>query len=123
MKMTIFEEFWARRGGARGPPLITAFINAVSTFQETLKELFPSWDAVMRYREVILFTVGLLPDPQPLVDHVYEMWIQKELERMKETAKYAPEVDIDLFRSLYTESTVELRGVWNHNQHINHYGN
>ena len=94
-------------------------------FQETLNELFPSWEAVRRHREVIIFTSGLLPDPQPLVDHVYDTWIRKELNRMQQetgSRRYSPEVDIDLLRSLYTESTTELCGVWNHNQHINHCG-
>ena len=30
--------------------------------QEMLKELFPSWEAVQRYKEVVIFVVGLMKD-------------------------------------------------------------
>ena len=45
-------------------------------FQETLKELFPSWFDIKRHEEVVTFTCGLMQDPRPLVNYAYEMYIE-----------------------------------------------
>ena len=50
--------------------------NIVFIDQEMLKELFPSWEAVQRHKEVVIFVAGLMKDPEPLVHHVYEMQIE-----------------------------------------------
>ena len=90
-------------------------------FQETLKELFPSWEAVSeRYREVIIFTVGLMKDPRPLVDHIYEMQIEDYLNTMRHGV-YRPSLDVVLFKSFYTEATVELLDHPLHNKYFNYY--
>ena len=88
-------------------------------FQETMKELFPSRQAVRRYREVVLFVVGLMKDPRPLVQHVYEMWVEDYLYAMR-TIGHIPLIDFGLFKSLHAESTVPLPHPL-HNQYINYY--
>ena len=88
-----------------------AIFNTDLLFQETLKELFPSWEAVERCKEVIIFTAGLMKDPRPLVQHVYEMQIE-----------HGPlSIDADLFKSLHDESTVRLPHDPFHNKYINYY--
>ena len=87
--------------------------------QETLKELFPSWEAVKRYREVVLFVVGLMKDPRPLVQHIYEMKVEDYLNQMR-THDYVT-MDTNLFKSLHTESTVRLVSDPLHNKYINYY--
>ena len=82
--------------------------------------MFPSWKAVQRYREVVIYTVGLMKDPRPLVEHIYEMQIEKYLNKMR-TVGYDPSIDEDLFKSLYTESSVELSSDPLHNKYINYY--
>ena len=52
-------------------------------FQKTLKEFFLSWYAIRRYEEVVIFTCGLMIDPRPLIEHAYEMWIEKWLNMMR----------------------------------------
>ena len=84
-----------------------------------LKELFPSWEAVQRYREVVIFVVGLMKDPRPLVQHVYEMQIEDYLNKMR-NRKYPP-IDADLFRSLHSESKIRLVDHPLHNKYINYY--
>ena len=86
--------------------------------QETLKELFPSWEAVYRHREVIIFTAGLMKDPRPLVQHVYEMQVADYLDKLRYGS---PGIDSDLFKSLHAESTVCLVDDPFHNKYINYY--
>ena len=88
-------------------------------FQETLKELFPSWKAVGRHREVILFAVGLMKHPGPLVQHMYEIQIGDYLNTMR--ACDGPEIDADLFNLLHAESRVRLVHDPLNNKYINHY--
>ena len=101
-------------------------------FKKTLKEFFPSWIEVKRYEEVIKFSIGRMSDPTPLVRHVYEMYIENELSRMR--TKWKDEeaqdmlkrmgkhvLDTDLFTSIYRESKIELPGHPDHNQYINRY--
>ena len=90
-------------------------------FQETLKELYPSWEAVKdRHREVILFTSGLMKDPKPLINYLYEMQIEDYLNRMR-TGDDAPSIDADLFRLFYTEATVKWSDHPLHNEFVNYY--
>ena len=49
--------------------------------QDRLASLLSSWSDILRHREVVLFAVGLMSDPTPLVDHVYQMWINDKLEQ------------------------------------------
>ena len=89
-------------------------------FQETLRGLFPSWKAVSkRYREVALFTVGLMKDPRLLVDHIYTLYVDDCLSWMRGMGNY-PSIDKDLFRSVYSESVVPLPGSHIHNNNINY---
>ena len=70
----------------------------------------------------MLFAVGLMSDPTPLVDHVYQMMINDKLEQMRnEKYYYSSLYDNGLLKSLYTESQVQLPGHPLHNQHINYY--
>ena len=90
-------------------------------FQETLKELFLSWKAVRgRYREVVLFVAGLMKDPRPLVQHLYEMQVEYYLDEMRAGYDLYGTLDPNLFWSFHTESTVPLPHPL-HNQYINHY--
>ena len=89
-------------------------------FQETLKELFPSWKAVQRYREVVLFVAGLMKDSRPLVQYLYEMQVEDYLNRMRTAG--GPLIDADLFKSLQLESSVRLFDHPLHNKYINYYG-
>ena len=87
--------------------------------QETLKELFPSWEAVKRFRQVITFTTGLMKDPRPLVQYIYELQIEDYLTRMRTSGD--PSIDADLLKSLHTESKVRLFDHALHNKYINCY--
>ena len=76
----------------------------------------------MKHREVVLFAVGLMSDPTPLVDHVYQMLINDRLKQMRSGEHYYSSLsDNELLKSLYTESQVQLPGHPLHNQHINYY--
>ena len=98
--------------------------------QKTLKELFPSWENAVRYEEVIAFTCGLMKNPGPLLNHVYEIFIEWWVNlfifcgyvRKKERSWLRPqEIDIygvNLLHSIYTESTIPLVGTPLHNQHV-----
>ena len=63
-----------------------------------------------RYREVVLFVAGLMKDPRPLVQHVYEMQVED-----------VPPIDTDLLESLQAESSVRLFDDPLHNKYINYY--
>ena len=86
--------------------------------QETLKELFPSWEAVKRYREVIIFVAGLMKDSRPLVQFLYEMQVEVYLNVMR--AGGYPSIDVDLFKWFQAECTVPLPHPL-HNKYINYY--
>ena len=91
--------------------LLTKFI------QVTLKELFPSWRAVKRFSEVILFTVGLMKNPISLIDYVYAMYIEQCLNSWESDTQDEEQ----FFKLIYMESTIPLPGQPLHNQHINCY--
>ena len=88
--------------------------------QATLTELFPSWKAVKKYREVIIFTVGLVKDPRPLVDYIYEIQIEECLEDLR-VNRDGIIVATDLFRALYAESTVPLPDHPLQNRHLSFF--
>ena len=81
--------------------------------------MFPSWKAVKRHRQVVTFTTGLMKDPRPLVQHVYEMQIEDYLNNMRTGGN--PLIDVDLLQSIHLESTVQLFDHPLHNKYINHY--
>ena len=75
-----------------------------------------------------------MSDPTPLVEHIYHMWIDNRLERMRnsiykddslmhDSDDYYDEhfFSTDLFKSLYVESKVQLPGCALHNNNINYY--
>ena len=98
-----------------------AIFNTDLLFQEMLKELFPTWQAVRwRYREVIIFTAGQMKDPRPLVQHVYEMQVEDYLSEMRTSGIY-PSIAAGLFKSLHTEYIVRLPHDPFHNKYINYY--
>ena len=104
-------------GRSRSIPI--AIFKTYDFFQETLKELFPSWKAVQRYREVVLFVVGLMKDSRPLVQYVYEMQVEDYLNEMRTDSN--PSIDADLFMVLQAESSVRLVDHPLHNKYINYY--
>ena len=85
-----------------------------------LKELFPSWEAVWRYREVVLFVAGLMKDSRPLVQHIYEMQVKVHLLEMRTGVKN-PYINPDLFMALQAESSLQLVDYPLHNKYINYY--
>ena len=80
--------------------------------------MFPSWKAVQRYREVIIFAAGQMKDSRPLVQYVYEMQVEDYLNEMR--TDY-PSIDADLFKWLQAESRVQLFDDPLHNKYINYY--
>ena len=92
----------------------------IAILQEaTLETYFPSWRVIRKHEEVVKFVCGLMPDPRPLVDHVYTAFSEHELGKLE--ASYTPYIVTSLFESLYQESAVPLPGSAFHNQHINYY--
>ena len=81
--------------------------------------MFPSWEAVGRYREVIIFSAGQMKDSRPLVQHVYEMQVEDYLNKMRTSDDL--EIDDDLFKSLHAESSARLVDHPLHNKYINYY--
>ena len=77
----------------------------------------------MKHREVVLFAVGLMSDPTPLVDYAYQIMINHKLAvlRNEEYSVTTIRNDHDLLKSLYIESEIQLPGHPLHNQHINYY--
>ena len=68
------------------------------------------------------FLCGLMSDPRPLVDHIYQVWINKQLKHVRNKGVLPREMQAEeLFKSLYRESLVELPGRPLHNHHINYY--
>ena len=51
---------------------------------------------------------GLMKDPRPLVQHVYEMLVEYYLNEMRAGGMVVPSIDRNLFRWLQAESTVRL---------------
>ena len=97
-----------------------------------LREFFPSWYAIRRHEEVVVFTCGQMADPRPLIEHAYEMWIERWLNMMRfdqvdHQAEGRLEAEgkdtesLKLFNSLEAESESNLD--WNpyHNEYINRY--
>ena len=80
-----------------------------------------------------MFMSGLIDDPTQLVEHCYEMYIERKV-NMYQTGTYTDKIaerklkaegknknDMSLFDSLYKESRVQLPGRPLHNQYINYY--
>ena len=57
-----------------------------------------------------------MKDPRPLVDHVYEMYVDHYLRMLRIGGGY-PRRDDYLFQSLYHESSIPLPGSPLHNHH------
>ena len=108
-------------------------VKPVKTLQMLLSELFPAFYDVLAKEEVLTLMVGLSTDPQPTVKHVHEQYkrmtvddlrfgnVDRErLELLKDKGKTA--YNATLFISLYGESSMELHGSWNHNEHWNNFG-
>ena len=100
-------------------------------FQETLKQLFPSWYHVKRYEEVLIFTCGLMSDPRPLIEHVGEMLVKRETllvrggdnkreEHLETMGKSA--LLLNLITSLYAEArSTPLQSKPHHNEMFHFY--
>ena len=73
-----------------------------------------------KYREVIIFTTGLVKDPRPLLDYIYDMKIDDYLDCMRGRDRF-PKIQEDLFKTLYAESVGPLPGHPLHNRYINYY--
>ena len=95
-----------------------------------LNEIFPSFYEAMAKQDVLALVVGLSKDPRPIVKCVHELYnemyvgdlrfgnMDKELMKKLQDQGKKPD-DPFLFISLYGESTLELPGSWNHNEHCN----
>ena len=109
------------------------------TLQKSLKEFFPSWEHIKVQEEVIVFTCGLMKDPTPLVNHVYEAYVEmacsfsspgnikKNLETQSRLQALGKKIgDINLLKLLYMESRVPLFRQPHYNQFVcineNHNG-
>ena len=92
--------------------------------------------AIKRLEEVVLFTVGLMADPTPLVDHVYQAYIKRIPEFLRRSTFRLTDTDDEeerlqslgksiygmrIFQSLYKESAIKLPASAFHNQHLNFY--
>ena len=64
--------------------------------------------------------VGLMKDPRPLVQHVYEMQVEYYLNEIR-TRGHGSSIDTGLFKSLHAESTVRVVDHPVHNKYINYY--
>ena len=107
-------------GRSRSKSIPIAIFNTYDLFQEPLKWLFPSWEAVRtRYREVVLFVAGLMKDSRPIVQHLYEMQVEDYLNTMRTGDLQS--IDADLLESLHTESSIRLFDDPLHNKYINYY--
>ena len=64
-----------------------------------------------------------MSDPTPLVDHVYQLWINAPLDDIRngECGNYKYDYKTDLLEALYSESKVQLPGSPLHNNNINYY--
>ena len=49
-----------------------------------------------------------MSNPLPLVDHVYEQFVEETLKDIRNVAE--PKISSELFASLYTESAIALPG-------------
>ena len=81
--------------------------------------MFPSWEAVARHREVIIFSAGLMKDSRPLVQFMYEMQVEDYLSGMRTGGSRS--IYADLFRTLHTESSVKWPADPLHNEYIHYY--
>ena len=99
-------------------------------FQTALKKMFPLWEDIKKYEEVVIFTCGLMESPKSLVHHVYELYNQREIIWVrtntwnKQRERHLKSLGIDitdkhLYATLYAESRVLLLGQPYHNHHIN----
>ena len=61
-----------------------------------------------------------MKDPRPLVDHVYQMFVDARLNNMIGTSGLVV-INKDLFQAIFRESRVQLPGHPLHNKHINYY--
>ena len=77
--------------------------------------------AVWKHEEVIKFCAGLMSNPTPLVRHMYELWIETNLDTMRSDGGLM--YYDDLLRSLYRESKMQLPGNALHNPWINYCKN
>ena len=82
--------------------------------QEKLKELFPSWKTMKRHQEVLSFAVGLMKNPEPLVQYIYKMYLN-------EIRNGSVSINKSLFNSLYTESKVPIPDYPMHNKYLNYF--
>ena len=111
-------------------------MKTISFLQGTLKKLFPNWYTIVRYEEVIVFTCGLMKDPTPLIDYVYNMFNEFNLKYVKywkiqlheETEKNLnllekTTINFDFFQSLYSESKISLPGEPLQNKYCNWFQN
>ena len=86
----------------------------------------------MLHGEVLAMVVGLMKDPRPVVEYIFELYkiMQTkgrrtntiDADQTKRLQVQGKNVDDTLFYiSLYIESSLELSGSWKHNQHWNMY--
>ena len=99
--------------------------------QKELKEIFPSWYHIKTYEEVLVFTCGLMTNPRPLIDHVSEMMLERELRNARSQPDMKEIVQLRAMRksplllkimtSLYSEAGSAIQGEPHHNKFFNFY--
>ena len=101
-------------------------------FQDTLKELLPSWSHVRRYKEVLCFVCGQSPNAHALINDVYEKFGEScldmlrtrqadkgdEFGEMRLAVEKQGYDDTGVFVTMYREA---LTGMPGHNSYLNWY--
>ena len=65
---------------------------------------------------------GLMKDPRPLVQHIYEIQVEDYLNQMRTSGgDDLPSIDTDLLKSIHAECIVRLFDNPLHNKYINYY--
>ena len=103
-------------------------------FQDTLKELLPSWSQVQRYKEVLCFVSDQSPNAHALINDVYEKFGESCLDMLRtrqadkgdefgemRLAVEKQSYDTGVFVTMYREATVPLTGMPGHNSYLNWY--
>ena len=57
---------------------------------------------------MVLFACGQMSNPLPLVDHVYEQFVEETMKDIADVAE--PKMNSEFLASLYTESAIALPG-------------
>ena len=91
----------------------------LKSFQGSLRKMFPSRKDILRHKDVIVFVCGLMTDPTPFVDYVYQTCQGRDHTDALDSLFTSQE--LELFSALFVESKVQLNGNYVHNKHVNYF--